>query len=216
MTCDSFTAPDYDHAALLTIDVQVDTLDRRPFEVPGTSDVLPDMAKVVKAFRTAGKPIVHILRIYKPDGSNADLCRRKALGQGVSMFLKGSVGRRVAEPLLPGKDLEFDDDLLLSGGIQELGPNEVAIFKPRFGAFFQTPLADHLKEKNINTTVFCGSNFPNCPRTSIYQAVERDFRVVAVEDAISGIYDKGKKELENIGVQLIRSDDLLKTAELTC
>lgn len=216
MTCDPYTAPDYDNAALLTIDVQVDTLDRRPFEVPGTSDVLPDMATVVRAFRAAGKPIVHIMRIYEPDGSNADLCRRTALGKGGSMFLKGQKGRRVAEALLPEDNLKFDDDLLLSGGIQKLGPGEVAIFKPRFGAFFQTPLESHLRDMGINTTVFCGSNFPNCPRTSIYQAVERDFRVVAVEDAISGIYDRGKKELENIGVQLIQSDDLLKTAGMTC
>jgi hypothetical protein len=51
--------------------------------------------------------------------------------------------------------------------------------------------------------VFCGCNFPNCPRTSIYEASERDFRVVLAQDAISGLYDKGLEELENIGVSLL-------------
>lgn len=47
--------------------------------------------------------------------------------------------------------------------------------------------------------VFCGCNFPNCPRTSIYEASERDFRLVVASDAIAGICDLGIKELQNIG-----------------
>ena len=38
---DPFTIPEYDRAALVTIDVQNDTLDGGTFEVPGTSTILP-------------------------------------------------------------------------------------------------------------------------------------------------------------------------------
>ena len=75
------------------------------------------------------------------------------------------------------------------------------MYKPRWGAFYETPLEDHLRRRGVSTIVFCGCNFPNCPRTSIYEASERDVRVVLAEDAISGLYDKGREELVNIGVR---------------
>lgn len=80
------------------------------------------------------------------------------------------------------------------------------IYKPRWGAFFKTPLEAYLRGHGASTTVFCGCNFPNCPRTSIYEASERDFRVVLVTDAISGLYDRGAQELAAIGVQLMTTD----------
>jgi nicotinamidase-related amidase len=54
----------------------------------------------------------------------------------------------------------------------------------------------------VDTLVFCGCNFPNCPRTTIYEASERDYRIVLAEDGVSGIYEKGKKELRRIGVRI--------------
>jgi nicotinamidase-related amidase len=60
----------------------------------------------------------------------------------------------------------------------------------------------------VSTLAFCGCNFPNCPRTSMYEASERDYRVVLVEDAISGLYDHGLEELRNIGAQPMTSREL--------
>ena len=209
MKKDPFTAPEYDKSALITIDIQNDTLNRRPFEVPGTSDILSTVGSVAQSFRMAKRPIVHILRIYEQDGTNADRCRRSALKMGKKLFIRGSNGRRVADPLLPDTSVKFDDELLLGGGVQQLGPLEFAIYKPRWGAFFRTPLESFLAEQGISTLVFCGSNFPNCPRTSIYEAGERDFRLVVVEDGVSGLHSRGKEELEKIGVRLITSDEMI-------
>jgi len=141
---DPHTEPLYDRAALITIDVQEDTLDGGSFEVPGTSAILPAIERLCRHFRHAGLPIVHIIRIYTPDGKNADRCRRAALLAGERLLLKGSPGRRPADPLMPGNDIRIDDDLLMAGKIQPIGPNEVLIFKPRWGAFYHTPLEDHL------------------------------------------------------------------------
>lgn len=44
----------------------------------------------------------------------------------------------------------------------------------------------------------------------LYEASERDFKVVLVEDALSGLYEQGKKELRNIGVQILTTDELIK------
>ena len=103
----------------------------------------------------------------------------------------------------------LDPDTLLAGGIQHVMPTEVIIYKPRWGAFFQTPLETHLRALGVSTLVFMGCNFPNCPRTSIYEASERDFRLIVVEDAISGLYERGKTELANIGAVLTGTDELV-------
>ncbi len=84
------------------------------------------------------------------------------------------------------------------------------MYKPRWGAFYNTPLESYLNRLGVDTLVFVGCNFPNCPRTSIYEASERDFKVVLVEDAISGLYAKGKEEMLNIGVQVTKAEIVKK------
>ena len=205
----SSLAPDFASVALVTIDTQRDTLDGQPFEVPGTSAALPEMRRLAAAFRAAGRPIVHVVRLYRPDGSNVDLCRRRAVADGARLVLAGSPGAELASDLVPASAPRLDTELLLAGGIQRVGPGEAIIYKPRWGAFFQTPLEAHLRALGVSTLVFAGCNFPNCPRTSIYEASERDFRLVLVEDAISGLYERGKDELRTIGVVLMRTAELV-------
>jgi nicotinamidase-related amidase len=203
-----YTRPDFSSMALITIDVQNDFLDGRPFEIPGTSQALPQMKKVVEAFRRARRPVIHVVRLYKSDGSNAELCRRATLEEGALMVSPGTSGAELAGPLLPSCESKLDAELLLSGAIQRLGPCEWAVYKPRWGAFFETPLHQHLSSLGVTSLAFAGCNFPNCPRTSIYEASERDFRTVLVEDAISGLYDRGRQEMANIGVTLLTSEEL--------
>jgi nicotinamidase-related amidase len=205
---DSYTEPDLGACALITIDVQRDLLDGAPLEIPGTSAALPAMARLVEAFRAAGRPIVHVVRLYREDGSNAELCRRAAVESGARILAPGSDGAQLAPGLLEEPGAALDTTALLGGGLQQLGRAEWAMYKPRWGAFHATPLEDHLRELDVNTLVFCGCNFPNCPRTSIYEASERDFRVALATDAISGLYDRGRAELEAIGVALMVADEL--------
>lgn len=201
-------APDFDSIALVSIDVQRDLLDGQPYEIAGTSAAARTAAGVCDAFRAAGRPIVHVVRLYREDGSNADACRRGAIEGGMRMVIAGSPGAEIAEELVP-EGTRLDTERLLSGGVQELAPGEVAIYKPRWGAFYDTPLETHLRGLGVSTLAFCGCNFPNCPRTSIYEASERDFRVVLIEDAISGLYDRGRDELRNIGVRLMTSQEVV-------
>lgn len=205
---DPHTAPQFDAAALITIDTQRDLLDDGAFPIPGTSDAVPAMRLLADAFREAGRPIVHIVRIYEPDGSNAERCRRELLTGGARIVLRDTIGFQLPNELLPDRDLKLDAELLLAGRAQSLGPREVAIYKPRWGAFYRTPLEEHLREQGVSTVVFAGCNFPNCPRTSIYEASERDFRVVVVRDAVSGLYERGEHELLNIGVVLMTADEV--------
>ena len=204
-----YTQPNYQSSALITIDTQRDTLDGQPLEIAGTSAVLPNMRVLLEHFRKNSKPIIHIVRIYKRDGSNVDLCRREEIESGAQIFLEGTSGCELATEMFH-HNVELQTDLLLSGNIQEIGNNEIVIYKPRWGAFFNTPLESHLNRRGVNTVVFAGCNFPNCPRTSIYEASERDFKVVLVEDAVSGLYPKGIEEMLNIGVQPMNTEAVCK------
>ena len=212
MSANNYTTPNYDRAALVTIDVQRDcTLPGAPLEIPGTIDLLPKMQKLVRAFRAAHKPIIHFVRLYLADGSNSDNCRRRNIELGKNILVPGSDGAELMEELKPEPEIKLDSANLLMGKLQLVGSKEWIMYKPRWGAFFRTPLETHLHDMDINTIVLCGCNFPNCPRTTVYEASERDFRIVFVTDAVSRTYKRGLLELENIGVKLINTKECLDT-----
>lgn len=190
--------------ALLTIDVQEDFARL----IAGTRECVPAMQRVLTAFRERGLPIVHVVRLYLPDGSNADLCRRESISEGNGLVAPGSDGAELVAGLTPDPSLRLHAHLLLSGAFQELGKNEWAMYKPRWDAFHSTPLEEHLRKLGVTTVAVVGCNFPNCPRATIYGASMRDFQVAIFPEAISGIYEKGLTELANIGVSTMRCEDV--------
>lgn len=204
-TDDAYLRPDLARAALISIDMQRDFLADGAAPIAGTSEVLPRVGAVLDWFRMAGRPIVHVVRLYRLDASNVDLCRRALIESGRAIVLPGTAGAELAPALQPPGAPGLAAEILLAGQLQALAPGEWAMYKPRWGAFYQTNLEGHLRSLDVTTLVFVGCNFPNCPRTSIYEASERDFRIVVVGDAISGIYERGVRELENIGVAVMTS-----------
>jgi nicotinamidase-related amidase len=123
--------------------------------------------------------------------------------EGKQVVVPGSAGSQLVAEIRPRDDALLEPELLLRGGIQTLAPGEEVIYKPRWGAFYATPLEEHLRSLGIDSLTICGFNFPNCPRASIYEASERDYRLVLAADAITGLYEKGMQELSDIGVRLL-------------
>ena len=110
-------------------------------------------------------------------GSNVDLCRKRAVTElGNKLVIAGTQVAELVNELKPSKsNVTLDTELLLKGQLQQVTSTEWIMYKPRWGAFYATPLEKPLHELNTNTAVTCRCNFPNCPRTTVYEASERDF-----------------------------------------
>jgi hypothetical protein len=120
---------------LVLIDVQRDTYaDDAPLHVEGTRKAIPAMARLTTAFRERGLPIVHVVRLYRPDGSNVDLVRRHAIQQGARLLAPGSPGSQIAPELLPNA-VELDHELLLHGDFQQVGARELRHVQATMGRF---------------------------------------------------------------------------------
>jgi nicotinamidase-related amidase len=204
---DNYTNPDRRHSALIIIDVQQDfALRESPTEIPGTLQAAHRIKPLIRVCRKLCHPIIHVVRLYRADGSNADLCRKKEIELGKQIVLPGSIGAELLDALKPSSSIKLESDLLLSGSLQQIGPMEWIMYKPRWGAFYNTLLEKRLHDLGVNTVLICGCNFPNCPRTTIYEASERDFRAVLIRDGTSAVYDAGLRELKNIGVSVMSID----------
>ncbi|HEU0089485.1 MAG TPA: isochorismatase family cysteine hydrolase [Pseudonocardiaceae bacterium] len=206
---DEHTQPHYARSALLTIDLQRDFLSDGGYGIVGTTEVLPAVRRLVAGYRAAGRPIVHVVRLYLPDGSNADLPRRAVLACGASIALPGSPGSQLAEGLAPDEAVELDHDQLLAGQLQRLGPTEHVMFKPRWNAFYATGLDEHLRQAGVDTVVVAGCNYPNCPRGTLFGASERDYRAVLVTDAVSAWNERAGVELGGLGVLTTTTEEVL-------
>ena len=206
-----YTDPHITRSALITIDTQNDfTLDDAPAHIAGTAEVVPNMARLTASYRKKELPIIHVVRLYLQDGSNVDLCRKQIIEEGKGIVTPESDGAELVDELKPDASIKLNADLLLSGELQQIGNNEFVMYKPRWGAFYGTALEAFLKELEVDTVVFSGCNYPNCSRTSIFEASERDFRVVLVKDAVSQLYTKGEEEMQNIGVSLMKTKEIEK------
>ncbi|EKF22582.1 isochorismatase family protein [Mycolicibacterium hassiacum DSM 44199] len=196
-----YTTPNWAASALVVVDLQRDFLDGGAAAVPGTSAVVPRVAALTAAFRAAGRPIAHIVRLYRPGGSDVDLPRRRHIEQGGRVVAPGSDGAQIPAEVLPAP-VSLDSERLLAGREQTVGAREVVLFKPRWSAFHRTRLEDWLRDQGCDTVVVAGCNLPNCPRATLFDASERDFRAVLVVDAVSQTSPERLADLERIGVRL--------------
>ena len=202
-----YTNPERDRIALLTFAIQKDcTLPGSPVGYLGGGRKLARIRELAQGFRGAGAPIVHLVRLYRPDGSNVDACRRRAIEEGLRVLMPGSGGAELVAEINPAPETRLDSAELLSGNLQELAEREWALYRPRWGAFYKTSLEDHLRGLGVTTVAVCGSNFSTAIRATIYEASARDFRVVVVPDAIAGASEADIADMARIGVYLMNTD----------
>lgn len=83
------------------------------------------------------------------------------------------------------------------------------MFKPRWSAFHRTQLEQWLRGEGCDTVLVAGCNLPNCPRATLFDASERDFRTALATDAVSQISDERLADLARIGVRHYSTADVV-------
>jgi nicotinamidase-related amidase len=206
----NYCVPDREGVALLTLSAQRDFLDpASPVKAHGGERARPALQRLVEGFRAHGTPIFHAVRLYRPDGSNVDACRRQAVEEGQRYLMPGSLGSELLDELKPEPSVRLNPDCLLSGRMQSLGDHEWAFYRPRWGAFYETGLQQQLSKLSVSTLVICGLSFATGTRATVYEATARDFRTVVVTDALASATEEGIRELGRMEVYLMTADSCL-------
>lgn len=185
--------------ALLIIDMQNGFLNpESPLCIKGARATVPACARVIKACRRSGIPVIFINRAYRADGSDVEHTRRSVWEAGGKPLTPGSTG-----PISVENPPEFGR-----------GPQDYEIVKPRYSAFFQTPLDLLLRRLGADTVLLTGTTTPNCIRTTCYDAISLDYRVVVLEDCCSSNTEEIQRanllDMANVGAAVRTSGDFLR------
>lgn len=204
-TIDKHIAPHFESSALVIIDVQNDFLDDGPLGVAGTKERLGELERLTKLYRRAGRPIFHVVRLYT--GGDVDTVRRSEFEAGVRLVQPHTEGADIPVRLLP-HEVTLKPEQLMTGDVQRVSDREFIVWKPRWSAFHRTNLDALLRVLGVDTVVVAGCNFPNCPRATLFDATELDYRAAVVTDATSGVSQERIDDIKPIGVIPIELEDV--------
>ena len=180
----------------LIIDMQNDfVLPGSPIRVAGAKTTLPTISKVLKIFRNKNLPIFHIVREYRPDGSDIELTRLSNFLEREKTVVPGTIGCGIVDELRPI-------------------PGEYRIIKNRFSAFMNTELDFILRRLGITHLVICGTQYPSCIRCTAFDAVSYGYHVTLLTDGTSAqtpeIAESNIRDIQDIGVECCPSTAFLK------
>ncbi|WP_444907105.1 cysteine hydrolase family protein [Microbulbifer sp. SSSA008] len=182
--------------ALLIIDMQNDfVLPGAPCRIFGAYSTISKVRRVLEFFRKHNLPIFHVVREYREDGSDIENFR----------YQDFMTNKKYAVPNTPGCKI-----------IDELQPfeGEYKIIKNRFSGFMNTELDSILRRLKINELVVTGTQYPNCVRATVYDAVCLHYEVTIITDATSAqtieIAKANIVDMKNIGVKFLSSDELIR------
>jgi nicotinamidase-related amidase len=172
--------------ALIVVDMQNDfVLPGAPGCVAGAMATVPRLREVLDAFRSAKRPIFHVVREYRADGSDIEFTRLKRFMDEVKMVVPGTPGCEIVKDLTPL-------------------PGEYRVVKNRFSGFMNTELDLMLRRLRVETVAICGTQYPNCIRATVFDAVSLGYETFVVTDATSAqtpqIAEANILDMRNIGV----------------
>ena len=183
-------------SALLIIDMQNDfVLPGAPLYVAGAPETVPRIRVVLEAFRKRDRPIIHVTREHRPDGSDVEITRRDRFLETGGFLIPGTPGCAIVDALHP-----------CSG--------ENRIVKKRFSGFFQTGLDALLRRCRVTRLVLTGTQLPNCVRATAVDGLSLDYFVTVLRDACSSqtpeIHEANLRDLAYLGIPCPTVDQFLK------
>lgn len=182
--------------ALIIIDMQNDfVLPGAPACIAGALATVPKILLVLQRFREKNLPVFHVVREYREDGSDIEITRLQSFLSGKRYCIPGTKGCEIVEDLKPAK-------------------GEYRIVKNRFSAFMNTELDYMLRRLGVDSIVVCGTQYPVCVRTTVFDGVALGYNVILVTDASSAqteeIAEANITDIRNIGVQCLNTQAVLE------
>ncbi|MDD1654499.1 MAG: cysteine hydrolase [Methanomicrobiales archaeon] len=179
--------------ALLLIDMQNDFVrEGRPLRVAGAEAIVPGIRSLLDLFRDRRLPVVHVLRVHRPDGSDVEIMRQEIFRR-TPFAVEGTEGAEVISELAPVR-------------------GEFTIRKIRMSAFLGTDLDLLLRSIGVDTVVVAGIQTPNCIRTTVFDAMAHNYRTVLVSDAVAAqdeeIHRCNVRDMERIGVSILTAAEM--------
>jgi len=183
--------------AFLIVDMQNDfCLPGAPFEVTGAMKVAEKIKEALEACRKHGLPIIHVIRYYRPDGSDVEITRYEGFKKAGGALIEGTKGAEIVDILKP-KDGEY------------------VIVKQRWSAFFQTELDVLLKRLGVDQVVVTGVQTPNCIRGTVWDANSLDYEVIVLTDGTGAktkeVHEANLFDMKNIGIQLMTTEEFINS-----
>jgi nicotinamidase-related amidase len=174
------SGPDITKSAFIIVDMQNDFLHHdgafaqlasdvpeRKIDMPFLASTIPNARKLADAFRKAGRPVVYIAHILKPDYSDAAFPYwRAAPGRKTEFLFEDTWGAQIVDELAPQK-------------------GEHLVIKKGFGGFANTPLDTILRNMGVTTCVFAGVTTCVCVSTTVRGAAEHNYRIIVASDCVA-------------------------------
>jgi ureidoacrylate peracid hydrolase len=191
------TGPDIDRSALIIVDMQNDFVHpeggfahrarenpEAKIDLPFLMGTVPSVGRLAESFRRAGRPVIYIAHVLKPDYSDAQFpywrATRGSLSGNRTFITEGTWGAQIIDDLKPL-------------------PGEHLVVKKGFGGFSNTPLDTILRNLGITTCVVCGVTTCVCVSTTIRGGVEHNYRMILVSDAVAEVHrDTHEAELKTM------------------
>jgi nicotinamidase-related amidase len=177
--------PDIARSALIIVDMQNDFLHpdgsfahaarERPeahIDMPFLVSTIPYARELAAAFRAAGRPVVYVAHVLKPDYSDAAfpywrLGIEPATGNRTHC-VEGTWGAEIIDELTPHA-------------------GEHLIVKKGFGGFANTALDTTLRNIGVTTCVVAGVTTCVCVSSTVRGGVEHNYRMILVSDAVAEV-----------------------------
>ena len=205
-------SPDIGKSALIIVDMQNDFLHRDgnfshiarehpEFEIdmPFLIDTIPNVKRLADAFRAAGRPVVYLAHVLKPDYSDAAFPYWRVGIEPTSgnrtHCVEGTYGAQIIDDLKP----QEGDHLIVKKG---------------FGGFSNTPLDTVLRNMGVTTCVVSGVTTCVCVSTTIRGGVEYNYRMIVVSDAVAEVdrvtHEAELKTMARIFADVKTTDEVIR------
>jgi len=154
--------------ALMVVDMQEFFLDpASPSFTCGGLAILPNLRRLIDAFRLAGRPVIYTRHVHHPDHIDSGILGWWWKGMCVEGTPESEVHHQIS-PL----------------------PSEKVIIKHRYSAFYNTDLETILRCQGIEELVITGVMTNMCCESTARDAYYRDYRVFFLADATGSITEE--------------------------